>query len=180
MVTGSPAMIQALEAKGYDVGYVGELNEAGVYVDAACEARLRAEGYAIGQTVEDESTRLARKAQTRRSPSARRSRPRSRRTASRSPPRPRARSRPGNVVIQRAYTFTNYAGRFLYVEAHNKLHGDTTGPTMSSPTRAPNGTSQVHNLSTARSRPTAPTPAIGGNKIGRDAGTGASTCTTAG
>ena len=27
---------------------------------------------------------------------------------------------PGEVVIQRAYTFTNYAGRFLYVEAHTK------------------------------------------------------------
>ena len=25
---------------------------------------------------------------------------------------------PGEVTIQRAYTFTNYAGRFLYVEAH--------------------------------------------------------------
>ena len=27
---------------------------------------------------------------------------------------------PGDIVIMRAYTFTNYAGRFLYVEAHNK------------------------------------------------------------
>ena len=27
---------------------------------------------------------------------------------------------PGETVIQRANTFTNYAGRFLYVEAHNK------------------------------------------------------------
>jgi hypothetical protein len=26
---------------------------------------------------------------------------------------------PGEVTIQRAYTFTNYAGRFLYVEAHS-------------------------------------------------------------
>src|SRR5690349_11804568 len=64
MVTGSPAAIEALEGKGYDVGFVGELNEAGVYVDDAAEARLRAEGYTIGQTVEDESTRLAVKAQT--------------------------------------------------------------------------------------------------------------------
>src|SRR3954466_11803027 len=64
MVTGSPAAIEALEGKGYDVGFVGELNEAGVYVDDASEARLRAEGYTIGQTVEDESTRLAVKAHT--------------------------------------------------------------------------------------------------------------------
>jgi hypothetical protein len=27
---------------------------------------------------------------------------------------------PGEVTIMRAYTFTNYAGRFLYVEAHTK------------------------------------------------------------
>ena len=35
---------------------------------------------------------------------------------------------PGEVVIMRAYTFTNYAGRFLYVEAHNKAHTNTSSP----------------------------------------------------
>ena len=35
---------------------------------------------------------------------------------------------PGDTVIMRAYTFTNYAGRFLYVEAHNKAHTNNTGP----------------------------------------------------
>ena len=54
MVEHSPAMIEALEGKGYDVGFVGEHYEAGVYVDDAGEARLRAEGYRIGETVEDE------------------------------------------------------------------------------------------------------------------------------
>ena len=54
MVEHSPAMIEALEDKGYDVGFVGEHNEAGVYVDDAGEARLRAEGYKIGETVEDD------------------------------------------------------------------------------------------------------------------------------
>src|SRR5262245_1940470 len=63
MAPGTPAMIQAREGRGYDVGFVGELNEAGVYVDDASEAMLRAEGYKIGQTVEDASTRLAVKAQ---------------------------------------------------------------------------------------------------------------------
>src|SRR5690349_5980574 len=63
MVEHSPAMIEALEDKGYDVGFVGELNEAGVYVDDAAEAALRAEGYKIGATVEDAETRLAVKAQ---------------------------------------------------------------------------------------------------------------------
>src|ERR1700754_4071094 len=45
---------------------------------------------------------------------------------------------PGEVTIMRAYTFTNYAGRFLYVEAHSKA---VTGPPpagapQSSPTMA--------------------------------------------
>ena len=39
---------------------------------------------------------------------------------------------PGETVIQRANTFTNYAGRFLYVEAHNKatvvVNNVPTGP----------------------------------------------------
>ena len=56
-------------------------------------------------------------------------------------------------MIQRAYTFTNYAGRFLYVEAHNKLHGDTTGPTMSFTYTGPNGTSQVFSLSNSTHQP---------------------------
>ncbi len=38
----------------------------------------------------------------------------------RRPRAPRRRAAPGEVVIMRAYTFTNYAGRFLYVEAHTK------------------------------------------------------------
>src|SRR4051795_287138 len=63
MVTGSPSAIEALEGKGYDVGFVGELNEAGVYVNDAEELRLRADGYKIGDTVEDASTRLAVKGQ---------------------------------------------------------------------------------------------------------------------
>src|SRR3954447_19022125 len=37
---------------------------------------------------------------------------------------------PGEVVIQRAYTFTNYAGRFLYVEAHTKAATPTSSPAM--------------------------------------------------
>ena len=81
---------------------------------------------------------------------------------------------PGNVVIQRAYTFTNYAGRFLYVEAHNKLHGDTTGPAMSFTYTGPNGTSQVFNLSNSTISPDGNDSAIGGNKIADgDAGAGA-------
>ena len=77
-------------------------------------------------------------------------------------------------MIQRAYTFTNYAGRFLYVEAHNKLHGDTTGPAMSFTYTGPNGTSQVDNLSNSSISPDGDDAALGGNKIADgDAGAGA-------
>jgi hypothetical protein len=175
MVTGSPAAIEALEGKGYDVGFVGELNEAGVYVDDASEARLRAEGYTIGQTVEDESTRLAVKAQT------------AEQAAQEAMAASVAQSGltkankakgavnvPGTIVIQRAYTFTNYAGRFLYLEAHNKLHGDSTGPAMSFTYTSPNGTSQVYNLSNSTISPDGNDSGIGGNKISDgDAGAGA-------
>ena len=60
---------------------------------------------------------------------------------SRRPARPRQRPKnaiplPGEVTIMRAYTFTNYAGRFLYVEAHTKAatpvtpNGVEGSPTM--------------------------------------------------
>ena len=53
MVEHSPFMIEQLEKQGYDVGFVGEKYEAAVYVDDAAEAKLRADGYKIGQTIED-------------------------------------------------------------------------------------------------------------------------------
>ena len=77
-------------------------------------------------------------------------------------------------MIQRAYTFSNYAGRFLYVEARNDLHGDTTGPAMSFTYTSPNGTSQVFNLSNSSISPDGGDAAIGGNKLADgDAGAGA-------
>ncbi len=175
MVTGSPAAIEALEGKGYDVGFVGELNEAGVYVDDASEARLRAEGYTIGKTVEDEGTRLAVKAQT---AAVAEGEALAASVATngltKAAKAKGAVNVPGNVVIQRAYTFTNYAGRFLYVEAHNKLHGDTTGPAMSFTYTSPNGTSQVYNLSNSTITPDGTDAGIGGNKLSDgDAGAGA-------
>ena len=133
-------MIEALEGKGYDVGFVGELNEAGVYVDDADEALLRAEGYTIGETVEDDDDVAgASRLRSRRRPRARRSPPRS--PAERPHEGGQGQGRgepPGEVVIMRAYTFTNYAGRFLYVEAHNSHTRDlTTGPAMSFVLRGP-------------------------------------------
>ena len=73
MVEHSPAMIEALEGKGYDVGFVGEHYEAGVYVDDHGEARLRAEGYKIGETVEDDAPGSPARPRSPRRPHARRS-----------------------------------------------------------------------------------------------------------
>src|SRR5262245_23696110 len=110
MVTGTPEMIQALEGKGYDVGFVGELNEAGVYVDAQSEAILRAEGYKIGETVEDASTRLAVKAQMADTAAGEAVAAEvAANGLSKSAKAKGAVNVPGNVTIQRAYTFTNYA-----------------------------------------------------------------------
>src|SRR4051794_17673741 len=106
MVTGTPAEIEALEDKGYDVGFVGELNEAGVYVTADSEARLRAEGYTIGATVEDASSRSAVKAQIAAvTEGEARAADVAANGLTKAAKAKGAVSVPGNVVIQRAYTF---------------------------------------------------------------------------
>ena len=112
MVTGTPAMIEALEGKGYDVGFVGELNEAGVYRRRRSRRRiLRAEGYKIGQTVEDESSRLAVKAQIAETTEGEALAAEvAKNGLTKSAKAKGAVNLPGNVMIQRAYTFTNYAG----------------------------------------------------------------------
>ena len=170
-----PAQISALEKQGYDVGYIGERTEAAVYLDAKQENLLRAQGYTIGEVVADEQDCAGppgRDRQDRRR--ARRSPPRSPRTGSRRSAKAKgAVNVPGHVVIQRAYTFTNYAGRFLYVEARNDLHTDTTGPAMSFTYTSPNGTSAVVNLSNSSISPDGGDAAIGGNKLSdSDAGAG--------
>jgi hypothetical protein len=179
MVEHSPAMIEALEGKGYDVGFIGEKYEAAVYLTVAQEARLRAEGYRIGDVVEDHSSFLARKAEiaaTTRSEAlagefARAGIPRAGvvRDGKRIVPEP------GKTVIQRAYTFSNYAGRFLYVEAHNKDHTDTAGPAMSFAYAGPDGVYRPsYNMSNSSITPDGGDAGLGGNKIrDTDAGAGA-------
>ena len=167
MVEHSPAMIEALEDKGYDVGYVGEHYEAGVYLDDAGEARLRAEGYKIGETVEDDDTWLARKAEI----AATTAREALAAEVAQSGLTESAKAKgavtvPGEVVILRAYTFTNYAGRFLYVEAHNKPT-TTTPPArhVAGPTRVPTASTARRSTSATAITPDGGDAAIGGNKI---------------
>jgi hypothetical protein len=125
--------IQQLDGR-YDVGYIGELNEAAVYVDDETEARLRAEGYHIGATVQDRDDWLARKAEI--AATDQREALAQQFALDGSPKSgtvvkgKRIVPIPGETVIMNAYTFTNYAGRFLYVEAHNKAVTANGGPTL--------------------------------------------------
>ena len=140
MVEHSPAMIEALEGKGFDVGFVGEHYEAGVYVDDIGEARLRAEGYKIGETLEDEGSWLARKAQIAETTAAEAlSGLVAKNGLSKSAKAKGAVELPGETVIMRSYTFTNYAGRFLYAEAHNKATTAASGPVLSLSYAGPDG-----------------------------------------
>ncbi|MBE2318011.1 chitobiase/beta-hexosaminidase C-terminal domain-containing protein [Solirubrobacter sp. CPCC 204708] len=181
LVEHSEAMIEALESKGYDVGYVTDHTEAAVYVDDAGEARLRAEGYRLGDVVASQQNFEQRKAEIAATKDAEAAAAEvAKNGLSKSAKSRGAVNVPGKVVIQRSYTFSNYAGRFLYVEAHNKDHTDTTGPAMSFTYTGPNGTSQVYNLSNPGPQnapgitPDGPDAEIGGNKIrDTDAGAGA-------
>src|SRR4051794_39991671 len=182
MVYNTEEQISALENRGYDVGYVGEKTEAAVYLDDESEALLRAQGYKIGAVVADDADFGARQAEIAKVDEGQALAGEvAKNGLTKSAKAKGAVNVPGEVVIQRAYTFTNYAGRFLYVEAHDALNGDTTGPTMSFTYTSPNlvtannptGTSQVYSLSNSGTNPNSTngiTPdggdaAIGGNKI---------------
>ena len=72
---------------------------------------------------------------------------------------------PGETVIQRANKFTNYAGTFLYVEAHNKatqrVPGSTnqfTGPTLALSVAGPDGEYSTLTTTMGRFIDTDPTP----------------------
>ena len=173
LVQHSEAMIEALESKGFDVGYVTDHTEAAVYVDDAGEARLRAEGYRLGDVVASQHNYEERRAEIAAADAAEALAAAVARSGlTKSAKAQGAVNVPGRIVIQRSYTFSNYAGRFLYVEAHSKDHTDTAGPAMSFTYTGPNGTSQVYNLSNSSITPDGGDAAIGGNKI-RDADAGA-------
>jgi hypothetical protein len=108
--------------------------------DASEIARLRDMGFKIGQTIEDASTRAARAEERDRTAAAEAL---AADLAEDGAPRSGIRSQgksvvpnPGRTVIQRANVFTNYAGRFLYVEAHNKDSGITGTSTAFGPSLA--------------------------------------------
>src|SRR5690349_18407549 len=110
MVTAdTPAMIQQLDSD-YDVGYVGEPTEAAVYLDSDEEALLRAQGYELGEVVEDHKTWLDRRAEIDATTERERLAKEFAQRGSATSKGKRVVAVPGEVVIMRAYTFTNYAG----------------------------------------------------------------------
>ena len=109
-----------------------------VLVNPEERALLQAQGVQFVQTLETDAATERRRGRAR--GGARRAR-RARRTSRRPAARPAAAKSaiplPGEVTIQRAYTFTNYAGRFLYVEAHTKAATPVTADDVEgSPTMA--------------------------------------------
>ena len=87
-----------------------------VLVNAAERAALRAQGVVFVRSLESRATTNQRVAELE---TAQAREARAQRLAERGASNA-AIPLPGEVTIQRAYTFTNYAGRFLYVEAHTK------------------------------------------------------------
>src|SRR4051794_7140693 len=109
-----------------------------VVVDDEEETALRARGVQFIRTLEDDATTAARNAEAEQSLAEQRlAQTLSKDGAASGAIRLRGKAvvpTPGEVTLMRAYTFTNYAGRFLYVEAHTKLATNTapqTSPTMS-------------------------------------------------
>ena len=115
-VTAPTRAMAARLASQYDVAYATGARSATVAATEAEIARLQAEGYTIGATVADETAMEDRLADTRQDA---REEARSERYAAAGVPANV--TAPGEVTIMRAYTFSNYTGRYLYVEAHSKL-----------------------------------------------------------
>jgi hypothetical protein len=131
------AMAERLHT-AYDVGYETDSLTSVVVATDDEIALLRAEGYEIGATISDQESIDARLAE--------------RRAAVRAENRAEAFAEgarsaadvqvPGEVTIMRAYRFQNYAGKFLYVEAHSKL-GTTSATTTANLSAATAGADGV-------------------------------------
>jgi hypothetical protein len=133
----SRAMAERLHT-AYDVGYETDGLTSVVVATEDEIALLRAEGYEIGATISDQESIDARLAE--------------RRAAVRAENRAEAFAEgarsaadvqvPGEVTIMRAYRFENYAGKFLYIEAHSKL-GTTSATTTANLSAATAGADGV-------------------------------------
>ena len=141
----SEADVDRLSAT-YDLAEYKQVEDDGtiqlnIDADPSERAELRAMGFRIGKTIEDAGTRAAVNAE-REDMAAREGLAKD--LAKNGVPRGGIKLEgkaivptPGETVIQRANKFTNYAGTFIYVEAHNKattrVAGSNTaftGPTL--------------------------------------------------
>jgi hypothetical protein len=143
------ALVQVFVDGDTDIGQLSERYDLAEYkqveadgsiqlnIDATAveRAELRAAGFRIGHTIEDATTRAAvaeerdaqREADALAGEYAENGVPKGKAAAV----APR-----GETVIQRAHKFTNYAGTFLYVEAHNKATMATGPTTITGPSQA--------------------------------------------
>jgi hypothetical protein len=141
----SVADVDWLSAK-FDLAEYKQVEDDGtiqlnIDADPQERAQLRAMGFRIGKTIEDAGTRAAVNAEREAAAAEERL---AADLAQNGVPKGGAKLEgkavvptPGETVIQRANKFTNYAGTFLYVEAHNKAtvrvagsNSAFTGPTL--------------------------------------------------
>ena len=119
----SESDIDKLIAEDFDLAEYKRVEDDKIVInidaDAADIAALKAKGFGIGATIEDAKHRAAVAAERDEQREARRARaqptPRTARPRA-SPPS----TRPARPSSSARTSFTNYAGTFLYVEAHNK------------------------------------------------------------
>ncbi len=131
----------------YDVAYVTGERTATVAATTEEVAQLRAAGYTVGATVTDEEALDDRVREMRAD-----ARAEARSEAFALDGVPADVTAPGEVTIMRAYTFTNYAGKFLYVEAHSKL-GTTSATTTANLAVATAGADGVFDSAAAFTMP---------------------------
>ena len=163
----SESDINQLVADGFDLAEYKRVEKNGeilvnIDANAADTAALKAKGFRIGATIESPAHRAAvaaerdeqREIDTMALEYAENGLPKSK----------SALPTPGRTVVQRANKFTNYAGTFLYVEAHNKDIVRTTpgGNAYSGPTLALSFKGATGDYGTATTMPrfidTDPTP----------------------
>jgi hypothetical protein len=137
VTSDTKAGIDRLAAQ-YDLAEYVRTNDDGtlttaVYAEQYELDEIKAAGFELGATIEDTNTRLERSEDR---DQARAEEELAHDLAANGAPKGGAKllgravvPEPGELLIQRADTFTNYAGRFLYVEAHSQLGTTNAGTT---------------------------------------------------
>ncbi len=156
VIVENRAQVDDLVGAGIDLAEYLRENDDGTitlqaYLSPAEIAAVRDAGYEIGETIEDYSTWLIRKAQMAAAQAAEAEAQQLAESGSEVAPAEGFRAMafslaadpeilpPDEVTIQRADLFENYAGHFLYVEAKTQLGTAGGGPTMATAWRTASG-----------------------------------------